>query len=36
VCQYCQYNVDQAKSLLAKAGGFQGTLTLNFYADDTT
>jgi ABC-type oligopeptide transport system substrate-binding subunit len=35
-CQYCQFNVDQAKSLLAKGGGFNGTLTLNFYADDTT
>ena len=36
VCQYCQYNVDLAKQKLADAGGFNGTLTLNFYADDTT
>jgi len=36
VCQYCQYNVDLAKQKLADAGGFQGDLTLNFYADDTT
>ena len=35
-CQYCAYNVDLAKQKLAEAGGFQGDLTLNFYADDTT
>jgi ABC-type oligopeptide transport system substrate-binding subunit len=35
-CQYCAYNVDLAKQKLQEAGGFQGDLTLNFYADDTT
>jgi len=35
-CQYCQFNVDLAKQKLQEGGGFQGTLTLNFYADDTT
>ncbi|HEX3300812.1 MAG TPA: ABC transporter substrate-binding protein [Actinomycetota bacterium] len=35
-CQYCQFNADLAKQKLADAGGFNGTLTLNFYADDTT
>jgi oligopeptide transport system substrate-binding protein len=35
-CQYCVYNVDLAKQKLQEAGGFQGDLTLNFYADDTT
>jgi oligopeptide transport system substrate-binding protein len=35
-CQYCQYNVDLAKQKLQEAGGFDGDLTLNFYADDTT
>jgi ABC-type oligopeptide transport system substrate-binding subunit len=35
-CQYCVYNVDLAKQKLQEGGGFNGTLTLNFYADDTT
>ena len=29
-CKYCEYDVEQAKELFAKAGGFKGKLTLWF------
>jgi len=34
ICQYCTLNVEAAQAKLAEAGGFEGPLTLNFYADD--
>jgi ABC-type oligopeptide transport system substrate-binding subunit len=33
-CQYCTLDVEAAKQKLADAGGWTGTMTLNFYADD--
>ncbi|MET8063225.1 ABC transporter substrate-binding protein [Micromonospora sp. NPDC005313] len=32
-CTACKFDVDQAKQLLAEAGGFQGKLTLSYNAD---
>ncbi|MFG2057694.1 ABC transporter substrate-binding protein [Micromonospora sp. NPDC048930] len=32
-CTACQFNVEEAKKLLAEAGGFKGKLTLSYNAD---
>jgi oligopeptide transport system substrate-binding protein len=34
-CTYCHLDVNLAKQKLAQAGGWQGTLTINFYTDQT-
>jgi oligopeptide transport system substrate-binding protein len=34
-CTYCRLDVNLAKQKLAQAGGWQGTLTINFYTDQT-
>jgi oligopeptide transport system substrate-binding protein len=35
-CKYCTYDVELAKQKFDEAGGFQGTMVINLYSDDST